>query len=230
MRLFAIGDLHLLGGTEKQMDVFGSNWAGHAMRISEAWRSCVGEDDAVLIPGDISWAMRLEDAKADLDFISELPGTKVIIRGNHDYWWSTIGRVRSMGGDRTVFIQNDAARLGGVTVCGTRGWLAAEGDAATNDDAKIYRRELMRLELSLKAAKKLGAPIVGMIHYPPFDEKRRPTGFAELFSAYGASDVVYGHLHGAACKNAREGEYGGVRYHLCSADSVDFAPTLILTV
>lgn len=230
MKVYAIGDLHLLGGTDKQMDVFGPNWEGHAARISDAWRSCVAGNDIVLIPGDISWAMRLEDAAEDIAFIGALPGRKVVIRGNHDYWWAAIGRVRALADPGTWFIQNDAVKLDGVVICGTRGWFAADVNATDDADARIFRRELTRLELSLQAAARLGGPIFAMLHYPPFDEKRRPTAFCELFSDYGVRDVVYGHLHGPACKNAREGEYGGVRYHLCSADGVGFTPRLIAGV
>ena len=150
MRLFAIGDLHLPGGQEKPMDVFGGHWEGHFERISQDWRNRVGEDDVVLIPGDTSWAMQLKDAVPDLAAIGELPGRKLLIRGNHDYWWGGIGQVRKALPEGMMAIQHDAVDLGDVVVTGTRGWAwPTEEDPLTPEDERVFNRELIRLDLAL---------------------------------------------------------------------------------
>ena len=218
MRVFAIGDLHLPGGSEnKSMDVFGSMWENHFEKICGDWREKVGEDDIVLIPGDISWAMLFDDALADIKAICALPGKKVMIKGNHDYWWSSITRLRQVLFGNTFAIQNDAFVFGGVAIAGSRGWerISAEG--------KVQRREIIRMELSLKTACDKGAErIIAMTHYPPFDENGGATELTKLFEEYGVSDVIYGHLHGDGTKNAVQGLTGGVRYHLASCDFLEF--------
>ena len=152
MRVYAIGDLHLPGGDLKPMDVFGPQWENHFERISESWRASVSDEDLVLIPGDISWAMQLADAAADLRRIAQLPGTILILRGNHDYWWSSLTQLRCCLPERMHAVQNDAYDAGSLVVCGTRGW-TIPGAGASAQDEKIYRREELRLRLSLDAAK-----------------------------------------------------------------------------
>ena len=228
MRIFALGDPHLSLSTDKPMDIFGPNWDDHAARLEAAWRAAVNPEDTVLLPGDISWAMSLDEAKADLDFLAALPGTKVLLRGNHDYWWNSISKVRAALPGGMHAVQNDSLVLGGVAVLGTRGWVCPGGtlfDPAT--DQKLYERELIRLELSLKSAP-AGLPKLCMLHYPPFNERRQQSGFTELLEAYGVERAVYGHLHGKACRNAFEGLRNGVEYTLCSADHLEFTPKLIL--
>lgn len=228
MRIFALGDPHLSLSTDKPMDIFGPNWDDHAARLEAAWRAAVNPEDAVLLPGDISWAMSLYEAKADLDFLAALPGTKVLLRGNHDYWWNSISKVRAALPGGMHAVQNDSLVLGGVAVLGTRGWVCPGGalfDPAT--DQKLYERELIRLELSLKSAP-AGLPKLCMLHYPPFNERRQQSGFTELLEAYGVERAIYGHLHGKACRNAFEGLRNGVEYTLCSADHLEFTPKLIL--
>ncbi len=228
MRIFALGDPHLSLSTDKPMDIFGPNWDDHAARLQAAWRAAVRPEDAVLLPGDISWAMSLDEAKADLEFLAALPGTKVLLRGNHDYWWNSISKVRAALPDGMHAVQNDSLVLGGVAVLGTRGWVcpgSALFDPAA--DQKLYERELIRLELSLKSAP-AGLPKLCMLHYPPFNERRQQSGFTELLEAYGVERAVYGHLHGKACRNAFEGLRNGVEYTLCSADHLEFTPKLIL--
>ena len=155
MRLFAIGDLHLSGGDDKPMDVFGPQWDRHFFHISQAWRRLVREEDAVLIPGDISWAMRLEEAEADLRAIGELPGFKLICKGNHDYWWNSLTRVRSVLPAGMAALQFDAVELEDWVVCGTRGWLIPTGETPLKaEDEKIYRREGERLKMALEAARR----------------------------------------------------------------------------
>ena len=223
MAIYAIADLHLPGGDIKPMDVFGAHWAGHFDKISEDWRRRVSDDDVVLLPGDLSWAMALQDAKPDLEAIGSLPGKKVILRGNHDYWWSGIGRVRDALPPNMYAVQNDCLMLNDTLICGTRGWLLP-GEQANSDDLKIYQRELLRLEMTLTQAKRKSqeAPIVCMMHFPPLTDACRDTGFVDLLERYGVGDVVYGHLHGAGLRTAFKGEYRGIRFHLVSCDGLDF--------
>lgn len=228
MRIFALGDPHLSLSTDKPMDIFGPNWDNHAVRLEDTWRALVRPEDAVLIPGDISWAMNLSEAQADLAFIAALPGTKVLLRGNHDYWWNSISKVRAALQPGMHAIQNDSLVLCGVAITGTRGW-TCPGSALFDpaQDQKLYERELIRLELSLKSVP-AGLPKLCMLHYPPFNERRQQSGFADLLEAYGAERVIYGHLHGKSCKNALEGQRNGIEYTLCSADHLNFTPKLLL--
>ncbi|MBQ9832925.1 MAG: metallophosphoesterase [Clostridia bacterium] len=227
MKVFAIGDLHLPGNDDKPMNVFGPKWDGHFERICDAWASSVSENDVVLIPGDISWAMHLEDAVDDINAVSKLSGRKIIMRGNHDYWWNSLSKIRELLPNGMFALQNDSVEIDGVSFCGSRGWIC-EGNAAfkQESDGKLYVREVARLEMSLKKAKD-GQPIVGMMHFPPFNEKHQPTGFTELFERFGVKHAVYAHLHGKSCKGAFEGERNGVTYTLCSADHLNFTPKFI---
>ena len=221
MEIYAIGDLHLPGGDDKPMNVFGAHWEGHFSRIALDWRQRVREDDLVLIPGDISWAMQLQSAMPDLNAIGELPGRKVLLRGNHDYWWCGITRLRELLPQGMYAVQNDALLMDGVAVCGTRGWTLPT--AADSDDARIYARELMRMEMSLERAARLHARrTVVMTHYPPLGEGGAPTPVSELIARYPVSDVVYGHLHGASLRGAVNGVYDGIRYHCVSYDGLQF--------
>lgn len=221
MNIFAIGDLHLPGGDNKPMDVFGAHWEGHFCRIAKDWQQKVGQEDLVLIPGDISWAMQLEPALEDLRMIGALPGKKVILRGNHDYWWCGINRLREVLPENMYAVQNDALRFGDTVVCGTRLWTLPQNGGP--EDEKIYNRELIRLELSLESAKKLGGSrLVVMTHYPPLAEGGAETKASCLLNQYGVQDVVYGHLHGASLRGAVNGLYDGVRYHCVSCDGLKF--------
>lgn len=220
MSVYAISDLHLPARV-KPMDVFGEHWKNHFERIKADWNARVRQGDLVLLPGDLSWAMRLEEAIEDLNSIAALPGTKLILRGNHDYWWSSIGRVRRALGDNTFALQNDSLLLNGRLYAGSRGWNIPTADS-TEDDARIYNRERMRLEMSLKSAraKDADAPITVMMHYPPLTDEQ--PGFSDILEAYGVQDCVYGHLHGAGLYGAVRGERRGVRYHQVSCDGLDF--------
>lgn len=210
----------------KPMDVFGSHWENHFERISESWRARVSEDDVVLIPGDISWAMQLADALQDLERIAQLPGRILILRGNHDYWWSSLTQLRCSLPQGMHAVQNDAYDAGDMVFCGTRGW-TIPGQGAAAQDEKIFRREVLRLEMSLKAAAQMadGRPIVAMMHYPPLlpEHKASGTAFTRLLSAYGVSRCVYGHLHGQSIQRGINGVYDGVRYDLVSCDALGFA-------
>ena len=225
MKLFAIGDLHLPGGDDKPMDVFGQHWEGHFERISQDWRARVTQEDAVLIPGDISWAMQLENARPDLQAISELPGRKIIMKGNHDYWWNTLSQVKSALPQGMEALQHNAVDLGCCVVCGTRGWtIPTKETPLPPQDVKIYNRELIRLELALEAGMKLKGdrPLVVMMHYPPLYDLERETEFTALLEKYPVHTVVYGHLHGAGLKVNFCGEERGIRYQLVSCDGLEF--------
>jgi predicted phosphohydrolase len=229
MKVFAIGDLHLPGNNDKPMDVFGTKWDNHFAAIGKAWENSVGEEDVVLIPGDISWAMRLEDAAEDLDSIAKLPGRKIMIRGNHDYWWNSVTKVRSAAGSGISIIQNDSVTIGNLAFAGTRGWICPGSPGFDTDDERIYKREIQRLKLSLDTVPK-GQPAIAMLHYPPFNDRRQPSGFTELFERFKVIRVVYAHLHGKSCKNAFEGNLRGIEYVLCSCDHLNFEPKLIFEV
>lgn len=227
MAVWAISDLHL-PARQKPMDVFGPQWTNHFERIRADWIERVQAQDVVLLPGDLSWAMHLEEAQEDLDRIGELPGTKILLRGNHDYWWSSIGRVRRTLRENCFALQNDSLFLDGVLFAGSRGWQIPAEAAVDGDDLRIYLRERQRLEMSLKSARARSetAPLIAMMHYPPRTESAE--GFSDLLKRYGAQDVVYGHLHGAGLAGAIRGELDGLRYHQVSCDGLDFRLARIL--
>ena len=240
MKIFAIGDLHLsmAKGVDKPMDVFGDVWNNHTERLEAAWRELVAPEDTVIIPGDISWALYLEDAKADLAWIDSLPGTKLLLRGNHDPWWSSMAKMRNLF-PSIHFIQNDAYSGEGFVVFGSRGWVCP-GDKLwhEDDDRRIYERELIRLRMAAEEAKKLidqeraegREPfVIGAMHYPPTNDKKQRSGFTEIFEDAGAHIVVYGHLHGQfVFPNGPSGYMGGIEYRNCSLDRLDCVPSQIL--
>ena len=204
------------------MDIFGPHWLNHFDRIREDWLQKVCPEDIVLLPGDLTWAMHLEEALEDIARIGELPGRKLLLRGNHDYWWSSIGRVRRVLPEGCYALQNDSMLLDGVLFAGSRGWQIPGEPEGDSDDARIYRRERQRLEMSLSnaRAKSGDAPLVAMMHYPPRGENTE--GFSDILKKYGVERVVYGHLHGAGLAGAIRGEVEGVIYHQVSCDGLDF--------
>ena len=206
------------------MDIFGPDWNNHQEQIQNHWDANISFDDIVLIPGDISWAMTLSEVTADLTWISERPGKKVMIRGNHDYWWSGISKVRGMLPANMYVVQNDALRLNDITICGTRGWMLPSHPKFTEHDDHIYKREISRLQLSLEHAKKLGNPIITMIHYPPANSLEDETPFTKLMDDYHVSLCAYGHLHGSSHRFALNGTIHNTEYQLVSCDYLQFAP------
>lgn len=224
MSIFAISDTHLSSAKPKPMEIFGQNWKDHWLKITEDWLKNVSDDDTVLIAGDISWAMNEQDAKPDLDMICSLPGKKVMIKGNHDYWHSSLTKTRAMLFNNTFFLQNDCFEGEDFAVAGTRGWLGKDEKEFSQNDLKIYNRELKRLELSIDAAKKTGKPIIGMMHYPPYEGVKKSSEFTELFRECGAMIVVYGHIHGEVFKHFdySDSYIDGVKYVLTSCDYLDF--------
>jgi predicted phosphohydrolase len=230
--LWTISDLHLSSVHPKPMDIFGDRWKNHPQRIAAAWRERVRDGDTVLIAGDISWALKLEDALVDLQWIAALPGHKVMIRGNHDYWCPRgPGPVRRKLPPGMQILSGDATDIGAAVICGTRGWLTPEttGFAAAKDQT-IYNRELGMLDRALASAQKLAAgarPIVVMIHYPPFLD-RKPTEFARRIAAGGAAACIYGHLHRPFDWGlATQGLVEGVFYQLTSCDYLGFGPVAV---
>lgn len=225
MSLFAIADLHLSLGSDKPMDVF-KGWEDYVARIDRNWRDAVGQDDTVVIAGDISWAMKLEEADADFRFIDALPGRKLILKGNHDYWWSTRKKIEAYFEQHHFsslsIIHNSAAEAGQFAVCGTRGWLY---DAESEEDRKIVSREVGRLNASIEAAEKTGKKPVAFLHYPPVYGGMECSEIMDVLVQHGIEDCYYGHIHGsAAAKRSPAGEYRGVRMHLISCDYLGFRP------
>ncbi len=230
MKIFAISDLHLSLGGEKSMDIFGPHWENHWQRIAEDWRSKVQPEDVVLIAGDISWAMQYEEALPDLQAICAMPGTKVMIKGNHDFWHASLQKTRQLLENHTYFIQNDAVELGDFVFAGTRGWKQWQEEDFTPQDEKIYRREAGRLRLSLEQAKKTGRKIIGMSHYPPFLANRGPSVFTQCYGEFGVETVIYGHIHGDFTKFHMEPRIRieNTDYFLTSCDFLNFQLKQIL--
>lgn len=239
MKIFAIGDLHLSFGdmVEKPMDIFGGQWVGHTEKLCKEWNRLICPEDTVIICGDISWGLKLEEAMADLDWIHALPGRKLLFKGNHDLWWKAIGRLNTIYEDGNMkFVQNSCTIIeadgqnGRVAVCGTRGWICPGTDGFSEHDRKIYDREAARLKMSLEDAKKAGADtIIGVLHFPPTNDKQQKSAFTDLLTQYGVKTCVYGHLHGKdAFKNGMQGVYNGVEYKLVSLDYLEGRPVEIL--
>lgn len=227
MALYAIGDLHLSFSSDKPMDVFGEHWSNYEEKIKESWLECVSDSDTVLIPGDISWAMKLDQAMVDLEWIHKLPGRKILLRGNHDYWWSSLKKLQGLF-DEMYFLQNNfyvyETTDQTYAICGTRGWLCPNPNKFEENDQKIYDRELLRLKLSLDAAKAAGhEKIIVMTHYPPTNDSRDRSGFVEIYEEYGVEKVIYGHLHSEYSFEAGlQGLHNNVEYLLTSCDYLDF--------
>lgn len=224
MKIFAISDLHLSFGANKPMDIFGKNWENYLDIIVEDWNAKVSDDDVVLVAGDISWAMKLDDTKLDFEFLGKLKGKIFIIKGNHDYWWNSVSAVRRVLPPNVTAIQNDAFKVGDYIICGTRGWTVPEdGATQTAEDKKIFLREGIRLDLTLNAAKNLqknGEKIIVMMHYPPVNSRRSDSDFSRLLEKYDVSAVVYGHLHGSNIRKDLIFEKNGVKYFLTSCDQL----------
>lgn len=229
MSLFAIGDLHLSGFRPKPMDIFGDNWQHHQKKIEDNWRKIITEQDTILIPGDISWGLNLAEAKCDLDFIADLPGEKILLRGNHDYWWSSAARLNAMY-EKMYFIQNDYVEYNGKAVCGSRGWTLPNEQKFDARDMKIYKRELIRCRLSLeRAAANKYEEIIFMMHFPPAMMGVAENAFMDILKEYPIKTVVYGHLHGSGNYDTGiKGIQGGIEYHLVSSDYLGFCPKKIM--
>lgn len=228
MALYAIGDLHLSMGSDKPMDVFGERWQNHTEKLKAGF-AALNDDDVCVLCGDLSWAMGLDASAADFRFINELPGKKIVLKGNHDYWWSTASAAKRMfernGIDTIDILYNNAFTYGDYALCGTRGWFFEE-ETGGEHDKKIMRREIMRLEASLKAAgdrKKLA-----FLHYPPIFLRYRCQEILDLLREYEVSLCCYGHIHGKSCAAAFNGLREGTEFRLVSADFVNFSPVKLM--
>ncbi|AUN15669.1 phosphoesterase [[Clostridium] sordellii] len=223
MSLYAIGDLHFSTAVNKPMNIFGDNWENHEKKIIDSWNSKVNKNDTVLIVGDTSWGINMDEATFDLDIIHNLPGKKIYVKGNHDYWWTTVAKLNKLYEDMS-FLQNNFYSYNEYAICGTRGWICPNDVKFTEDDEKIYKREAHRLKLSLDAAKKAGfEKIIVITHYPPTNDKLEPSLFTDIYEEYKVEKVIYGHLHGKeSFKMGLEGIREGVEYKLVSCDYVDF--------
>ena len=235
MSLFAISDLHLGLGVSKPMSVFGARWSDHVRLLGENWLAAVGPDDTVLIPGDISWGMSLDEALPDLQYLDQLPGKKILSRGNHDYWWSSIRKIEHYCADHDLqtlsFLRNNSNMVSPeVMVCGTRGWLLPDDPEFGPHDEKIHLRELGRLKLSLDDAsrqRKTGQKLVVCLHYPPFGRNGRESGYTELMSRYAVDACIFGHIHGVDPHTELSLPSIRIRYALVAADYLDFSPLCI---
>lgn len=226
MALFAIGDTHLSFGTDKPMDIFGG-WNNYTERLENGWRGVVGEDDTVVVCGDISWAMKLESTGPDFSFLHSLPGKKLILKGNHDYWWTTKRKmdnfIEENGFSSLSILFNNCFEYNGVYLCGTRGW----SYDCPQSEQTVLLREVGRLRLSLDSAPKDSEKIV-FLHYPPVYGDYRCDEIMQVLHEYEIKTCYYAHLHGGAHKNAVIGEYEGIRMHLCAGDHCSFTPMLIM--
>lgn len=231
MNVYAIGDLHLSGVNPKPMDIFGAGWEGHFEKICADWQEKVNEEDIVLVCGDISWGVTLEEGLFDLNRLKGLKGNKVFIKGNHDYWWNGITKLRESAPDSSFFfLQNDCVSFEGLVVCGSRGWTCPGSPDFTSRDNKIYLREAERFKLCFakaNAVRKTGDRLIAMIHYPPYSLKNGETEFTRLFEENKVDFAVFGHLHGEAYFPFRSNK-NGVEYVLASCDKVGFKLQKIL--
>lgn len=229
MAIYAIGDLHLSFHENKPMDIFGEKWEGHEEKIKNDWFKNVNENDLVLLPGDFSWSMYLENTFEDFSYINKLPGKKLLLKGNHDYWWTTLTRMRKYLKEKNFenidFIHNNSYEYDGNIIAGTRGWTQSE----EAEDKRLVEREVGRLELSLKdGIKKYGdnKPIIVNIHYPPITnyniQNNIKSPFIEVMKKYNVTKCIYGHLHGVSISDAIEGNYEGIDIKLVSSDSLNF--------
>ncbi len=231
--IYAISDLHLSTNTDKSMEVFGDKWLGYMDRICTNWLHTVSDGDTVIIGGDVSWEMKLADCGSDFEFLNSLPGRKIILKGNHDYWWDTVSKmnafVRENGFENIEFINNNAFAVEDVVICGTRWWADPTSDEFRGEDRKIYEHEILRLESSLREGIASGcSKILAVLHYPPFtDDGRVNEDISKLFTRYGVTKCIYGHLHGGGHSKAKEGVTDGVEYVLTSADFLNFTPKKI---
>ena len=235
MSLYTIGDLHLSLGTNKPMDVFGGRWENYVQKLSEGF-SQLNDDDLTVLCGDITWGMTMEEALPDFKFIDALPGKKIILKGNHDYWWTTANKMTKFfeknNFDTIRFVQNNSVIISDnnrkIAICGTRGWIIPPL-GSIGEDRKIFEREKQRLVLSFQDALRSNPDkIIAAMHYPPVEKDAENSDFIRRMSEFNADECVFGHLHAASHINAPHGVYGGIRLRLVSCDYLNFVPLLIL--
>ncbi len=229
MALYAIGDLHLCLGAPKPMDIFGGAWVGYMDKLKEGL-SCITEDDTTVLLGDLSWALGLEEAAADFAFINEIPGRKIILKGNHDYWWSTASKFykfcEANGFANMHILNNNHFEYGDIAICGTRGWFFEE-ERRSDHDGKVFRRELQRLETSLISAGEKQKYV--FLHYPPRYKGYECREILDLLKKYEVRRCFYGHLHGPSHALAMEGLWDGIEFRLVAADKLNFCPFTVIS-
>ena len=228
--LFAIADVHLSGSVDKPMNVFGEGWDNFEVRLVENWKLAVKPEDTVVLPGDISWGMTMDEAVTDLKFLDALPGRKLIGKGNHDYWWTSVAKMKAAmkkAGITTIdFLHNCAFAVEGIAVCGTKGYMWSADDT-DEQNKKLLSREKERLKLSLEAGEKLGLEKTVFLHYPPVTVNYKNDEYINLMQEYGVKKCYYGHIHGAGHKAAFKGVYRQIEFKLISADFLEFNPLFI---
>ena len=229
MALYTISDLHLPIGINKPMDIFGGRWTNYVERLKTNWNNIITPEDTVVIGGDFSWATYLEESKPDFDFLEKLPGKKIILKGNHDYWWETMSKlnkfIKENGYNSVSFLQNNSFMYKDIAICGTRGWSYIGAGDASDEDKKIYERELGRLKLSIEHAKqKNPKEIIAFFHYPPIGLDFAQNGFTQIMKDNNINRCFYGHLHNVSYKIVAEGEHNGIKYMLVSCDYREFLP------
>lgn len=226
LAIYSISDLHLPFGADKPMNIF-KGWDNYTDRIKANWNRMISNDDTVIIPGDISWALKLDESAPDFEFINSLKGNKIIAKGNHDFWWSTVTKINEFlekNSFNTIKILfNNAFLIDGISVCGTRGWLY---DGTGDKDIKVIKRECGRLKMSLDEGKRLGGKLVVFLHYPFAYGDFVCEELYSLLVSYGVEDVFYGHIHGSGF-NKSLSSYGGIRTHIVSCDCIDFSPICV---
>lgn len=225
MAIYTIADLHLSFNTNKPMNVFGINWENYEEKIKQNWIENVKEEDLVVLPGDFSWSMYLDETIKDFEFINALPGTKLLLKGNHDYWWSTVTSMRKFLKDNNIenidFLYNNSYEFDNKIIIGTRGWALSEDQ----EDKRLNKRECNRLELSIQdGIKKYGEDkeIIAFMHYPPISKVYMNTEYIEILKKYNIKRCYYGHLHAGAIQEALEGNIDGIDFKLVSSDGVNF--------
>jgi predicted phosphohydrolase len=228
MALYAIGDLHLCLGADKPMDIFGGNWVGYMEKLRQGL-SVIGPEDTTVLLGDLSWALDLDQAEKDFAWINQIPGKKIILKGNHDYWWSTVSKFnqfcKAKDFSQMEILNNNHFEYDGWAICGTRGWFYEEQRSGQHDE-KVFKRELLRLEASLQSAGML--PKIVFLHYPPKYKGYECTEIMDLLKKYDVRRCFYGHLHGPSHSLAMQGVCDGVDYRLVAADYLDFQPFKVL--
>lgn len=230
MSIYALADLHLSGTPPtKPMDRFGPAWENHWEKVRQSWLNLIQPEDTVLIAGDTSWAMKWTEALIDLAAIAELPGQKILVRGNHDYWWGTVGKMAQESPASLYFLHNNFFRAEGWGICGSRGWLTPCDPFFKLEDEPVYRREVSRLRTSLVAARAGGCNrIIVMLHYPPIYLEECDNGFTDLLAEYEVEYCVFGHIHGDGAHMAPQGQIKSAACHLVACDAINFEPKKII--
>ena len=226
--IYGLSDLHLDYTGDKSMEVFGSAWENYEERMFKAWKEIVKDDDYVVLPGDISWALKIEEAYNDLKRIESLPGKKIFLKGNHDLWWSSLNKIRELNLKNMFFLQNNSFETEKYVFIGTRGWVSPKSSEFSEDtDRKIYNRELMRLKLSYDSVKNKEKEIICLFHYPPVEKDRTLNDFGLFVKEHNIKIVLYGHLHAYSLNNVVDEVVDGIEFHCISADYLKFIPRLI---